>query len=246
MRRDEEIRGWVGTILFHVLLAFMLFLWQVNVSTGEPEYVEVSFRTANPPPVTLPERQVPSGGDAETALPPLSARRLMSLTERRIPSADDEALHIPSGHKMTVDDAPAPIRSRVMEHLRDEKELFSSPGKGSPVGAAAYPRVSGVAGVESGRGVSVMVTWSGGGARKRISGELPAYPGGVKITAQIMLEAVVMPDGTVRSLKAVRKGSSKVEESAIKAVRLWRFEPLRRSLPQRDQVCTVAVTFTSR
>ena len=41
--RSEKARGWIGTIVFHVLLALILFLWKLDLSVSEPEYIEVSW-----------------------------------------------------------------------------------------------------------------------------------------------------------------------------------------------------------
>jgi TonB family protein len=209
MRSDEDIRGWVGSLLFHVLLGGFLFLWQVSVTTGEPEYIEVSL-----------------GGS----------------------SAEDDGARIEGGGNKDVADVPLQVRTNVGTNLPVRKdrgtwkslgtrERLAKPGRRSSSGIVSAPRST---------GVSMTMAWMEGGARKKISGDLPEYPPGTRVKAQLKIEAVVEPDGTVKSLKPVRKGNTNLEKAAIKAVRSWRFEPLRRSSAQREQVCTITFAFHLR
>jgi TonB family protein len=87
------------------------------------------------------------------------------------------------------------------------------------------------------------IQWVGGGKRKRISGSLPKYPSGSTVEAQIRLEATVAPNGSVRSVRAVQKANARLEEAGIREVRKWRFEPLPRSVKQRDQKCLITFNF---
>jgi TonB family protein len=254
MRRDEDIRGWLGSLLFHVLIAGMLFLWQVNVTTGEPEYIEVRWGTVTPAVSASPARPVLSGSDAGSASPSFSTPRTMDLPERKFPLADDDILRVPEGRKMDVESVPSRSRERIAGSgvaQKDRgvgggmgsKDRFTTPGRGAYAAAVADPRFEAVPGDGAGSGVSMSMTWSDGGSRKKISGDLPEYPAGVNVETQIRIETVVLPDGNVRSLKPAQKGNTKLEDAAMKAVRVWRFEPLRRSSPQREQVCTVVFNF---
>lgn len=96
----------------------------------------------------------------------------------------------------------------------------------------------------SGNGLGYSMNWLQGGTRKRLSGDLPKYPEGVKVEAQISLLAVVSPDGAVKSLQPAKKGNTRLEEAAMREVRSWRFEPLRVSQPQIDQKCEIIFLFT--
>lgn len=95
-----------------------------------------------------------------------------------------------------------------------------------------------------GNGLGYSMTWMGGGMRRKIAGELPNYPDGVKDGAQIKIFAVVMPDGSVKSVQPAQKANTKLEDVAMKEIRLWRFEPLRSNQPQIEQSCVVTFLFT--
>ena len=252
-RRDEDIRGWVGSLLFHVLLGLLFFLWEVKVTTGEPEYVELSFGTVSKLQTPLPPTAGVPGSEGGAVVPTRAGQRVVDLPQRKFLAAE-EVLRIPESRKLEVEDRPAQTRGRLTENIRGQKdrgvgtgigtkERFATPGIGDYAGMVADPRATGVAGNDAGSSVSMSMTWSDGGTRKKVSGELPQYPEGVNVEAQIKIETVVMPDGSVKSLKPAQKGNTKLEEAAMKAVRFWRFEPLRKSVPQREQVCTITFNF---
>ncbi len=97
--------------------------------------------------------------------------------------------------------------------------------------------------IASGSSVSYAIHWSTGASRRKLGGELPRPPGRINARTQIRIEAVVSPDGRVKSLRAASKRNSVLERAAINAVRRWRFESLRRSVRQRLQTCEITFNF---
>jgi TonB family protein len=108
-------------------------------------------------------------------------------------------------------------------------------------GTSAYGMGDGSGGDGEGGGFSMQ--WLKGLTRRKISGSLPVYPAGSKVSAQIRIVTVVLPDGTVRSVQPAQKADRLLEESAMKAIRTWKFEPLRKSLPQVEQTCIITFSF---
>jgi TonB family protein len=94
---------------------------------------------------------------------------------------------------------------------------------------------------EDGGGYSMK--WLQGTTRRKISGELPKYPAGTNVTAQVKILATVLPDGTVRSVQPVQKADRALEDAAMKTIRLWKFEPLGASMSQVEQSCVVTFYF---
>ena len=88
--------------------------------------------------------------------------------------------------------------------------------------------------------------WGDGGKRRLLVGDLPVYPDGVNVEAQIRIEAVVMPGGKVKSMRPVQKGNTRLEESAMSEVKDWVFEPLARNARQSDQTCVITFNFVLR
>ena len=68
------------------------------------------------------------------------------------------------------------------------------------------------------------------------------------IQGTVLLETVVLPDGTVGSVKVVRSLDKMygLDESAITAARGWRFEPGRKDGKPVAVLVTIELTFTLR
>ena len=196
------------------------------------------------------------GSEGAVTAPLITKNKSLDLPER-LSATDDEVLRLPSTTKMAADEKPSRIRTQLAENskgLKDrglgsgigQKEKFTAPGIGENAGEVADPLGAGFAGSDVGKSVSVSMQWTDGGTRKKISGALPEYPEGVKVETQIKIELSVSPDGSVKSLRPAQKGNMKLEEAAMKETRLWKFESLRASSPQRDQTCLVTFNFQLR
>ena len=109
-------------------------------------------------------------------------------------------------------------------------------------GTTPYGLGSGENGDGGGSG-AFSLQWLHGMTRRKLSGELPKYPQGATISAQVRILTIVFPDGTVRSVQPEQKANSLLEEAAMKAVRFWKFEALGSSLPQVDQSCIITFSF---
>ena len=110
------------------------------------------------------------------------------------------------------------------------------------VGSTPYGIDSGENGGGEGSGV-FSLQWLHGMTRRKLSGELPTYPQGATVSAQVRILTIVFPDGTVRSVQPEQKANRLLEEAAMKAVRSWKFEPLVSSLPQVEQSCIITFSF---
>jgi len=176
-----------------------------------------------------------------------------SLPERRL-NVSDEVLQLPSAKKLEVMERTDVPPVSATERLAGTKESMGGigtdrtgelphRGTGTLGRGVDEPPGPGIGGSTVGKSVSMSMLWSGGGTRKKLSGNLPTYPPGTNVEAQIKIEAVVTPGGTVKSLKPYQKANTKLEEAALQEVRLWRFEPLPASSPQSDQACVITFNF---
>lgn len=250
--RTEDARGWVGTIVFHLLVAVALFLWKLDTSVSEPEYIELSWASIAPVVTSQPARMSSPGSAGPLSPQSVSRSTPMDLPERRL-KTDEEVLRLPPAAKIAADGQSSRVRTQLAENSRERKDRgfgaglgkkakSVAPGKGESTGEPA----SGAVGSGIGNNVSMSMQWTDGGTRKRLSGDLPEYPPGVKVETQIKIEVAVLPEGSVKSLRPVQKGNTALEEAAIRATRLWKFEPLRKSSPQREQSCVVTFNFQLR
>ena len=109
-------------------------------------------------------------------------------------------------------------------------------------GTTPYGLGSGEGGDGEGSGVFSM-KWLHGMTRRKLSGELPNYPQGATVSAQVRILTIVLPDGTVHSVQPEQKANRLLEETAMKAILSWKFEPLASSLPQVEQSCIITFSF---
>lgn len=251
----EQRRAMVGSLVVHGVVAAILFLIPFGVSLEEPEFIELSWGassegyslpTASAEPSSAQEPSVPVR--AETKSLPLS------LPERKFPQ-DQDVLPLQKHEKLDAAESPVasePTR-KPEERLQRDRPASTSPGaQQTQPGAGRSATAAGGAGPgtteagSDGTGVSVALEWSEGGTRKKISGALPAYPPGVNDEAQIKLETVVAPDGSVKSVRPTQRGNLRLEEAAMREVWRWKFEPLRVTSIQRDQTCLITFNFRLR
>ena len=149
--------------------------------------------------------------------------------------------------------AAVPEKRPALEMGEREVAPIRRDGEGGPGQAArgVLPSGSPGAGASSsgggvGAGAPYTIDWVQGGTRKLLSGELPAYPPGVSVEAQVKLLTTVEPDGSVSFVQPVQKANRQLEEAAIKQVRLWKFDPLRSGQPQVSQNCVITFLFKLR
>lgn len=255
---DETVKGWVGSILFHLLLILVFYIARVDDSRRLTGFVEVTLGSFGEAPSVRSSQalsdnrpEAPASAPARVVVKRSTSTRL-NLPERRFPIAD-EVLRLPDTKKLDAAEEPSQKAKVAGERrLVGEKEIgagktvggekLTGEGKRGTAGEGAGFPGSNV-GADIGRATGFSIQWAGGGTRNKISGDLPTYPEGVNLEAQVRLQAVVAADGSVKSLHPTQKAHEKLEEAAMRDVRFWRFEPLSIGQPQVDQTCTITFNF---
>ncbi|MGA7160113.1 MAG: TonB family protein [Bacteroidota bacterium] len=261
MTRESTV-GWTGSIVFHIVAGLMLFFVRPpQPDTQQQEFVEFSFGGG----VASSFGPMPKGDvlPEGTAPPPLGQTGVVATgvgvdlptAQNTLPS--DEIVNARPTKKLEANDNPVPIPGERKGMADVQREAPASSGVGFPGGKddvvgkpgiptgsdVAPPFNAGGAGSSIGDNISYNVQWAGGRVRNLLSGDLPKYPPGVNVQTQIRLRVVVQPRGTVKSVQPLQKGDTRLENAAIKEVRLWRFQPLQSAQPALDQVCTIIFNF---
>lgn len=262
---QETRTGWVISIVVHAVLLILLIFISVPEIVENQDFIEVIWGApvisaptpeVKPQPASAMETASQASVPRETrAVEVRKPSQPVILPERRMPDPMDETLRAPRTEKLDspedrvsrerVERGGVGDRESVSDRGTGEREQTGPPGRvsGTPVGPGS---VSPGAGGDVDKGVSFSIQWVQGGTRRKISGELPKYPPGVNVEAQIKILTVVLPDGSVKAAQPAQKANTTLEDAAIKEVRLWRFEPLRASQPQEEQNCVVTFLFTLR
>lgn len=268
MNQDLRI-AWAASFLLHLLLLlfalvstlpdiirrseFLELQWGTIASTPSEEVRQVP--STQQPPVSQPPRSTPTPVVTKSKGPaPAATTRDITLPERRLRDMSDDVLAVPpQGEKLetsTGGGIPGLPERSTPEDTRDPLSLREG---GTTPGDKALPSASGAGEGTRGPGsgtvgsdVGFSVQWVGGGSRKRVSGRLPEYPEGVNVRAEVLIRAVVAPDGSVLSVTPLRKANRSLEEAAMAELRLWKFEALRSNVEQVNQDCLVTFVFTLR
>lgn len=256
--RERQI-GWAGSIGLHALLLLIFFFLHVPDILQKQEFVEVSWGATASPSASTSVAKATASPVKETApaikqpVQPQRASQPVLPPERRALDLSDEMVRVPKTDKMdipemgskvqaaeqtTVGEREARTGQEVGERERTTpgSQTGTGPGGTSPLGSTGV-------GAEVDRGVSYSVQWLDGGSRRLLSFNLPRYPEGVNVEAQVQILTVVMPDGSVKVVSPVQKANPKLEEVAMKEVRQWRFEPLRSTQPQLEQNAVITFLF---
>jgi hypothetical protein len=263
--RKETLQAWAISVVVHVVLLLILLLTNLPIIQQRQEFVELSWgaslKTSEQEPVataqSMPSATTETQNLRAVTPPAIPARKPsvnVQLPERRLPDLTQEVF-LPRIEKEDIEDAfPSVTASSAMSSREPEVgRRANMVGEGEKtIPSVERNRSSGVSNSRGGdgsvdyvdRGVVFSVQWLQGDTRRKIAGNLPEYPPGVEVEAQIKIQAVVMPDGGVRVVGPLQKGNTKLEDAAIKELRFWRFEPLSPSQPQVEQPCVVIFRFT--
>ena len=236
----------VLSVIIHLVLFIIFFLFQVSTKLDIPEFVEVSFTRGNvakaatrPKPITTqPAQPKPSQPVEETKEEETTIKEKIQLPQRRMLEDEQPDLNIKRGEKkLPTSQIPTqtpnrttqnPTRDRfVPEAERGQKEVVD-PGQVSQTDKL-IPDAS-----QSGKpGLAQSFEIEGKAAeRKILNKNLPAYPEGYGKEGTIRIRFTILPNGMVGETIPVLKTDAVLEQHAMTALKKWRFNPVPQSAAQ--------------
>ncbi|MDP1676812.1 MAG: hypothetical protein Q8L88_08065 [Bacteroidota bacterium] len=253
--RKELQTGWVVSIGFHILIAVLLFYSTFRQYIPEPQFIEMMWgdiASLQSPMPNIPSEKSTAKEEVQQSDQTDNSIALPSRTYLDLP---DEVISVKQNKKNISADIPSNTGRNGKISADERRSNIVSSGLGSRENVAgksfnpsnmqvATPFGSGTETGGLGNNIAYSVQWAGGGSRKLLTGDMPSYPSGVNVSAQIKLKVAVQPDGTVRSTSPAQKGDTRLENAAISKVKLWKFEPLLNAQPQIEQLCTITFNFT--
>jgi TonB family protein len=136
---------------------------------------------------------------------------------------------------------PAAVLSKPLEPKKTTlttKRATAVP-KDDQAGAGTSAGSAGVAGGQAGTGP---VRLGSGGNLTLIKKVTPIYPTlmqSARMTGQVVLDAIIHPDGTIGDVTVLRSTNDAFAQSAIAAVKQWRY-----TAPGFEGILTLSVNFT--
>jgi outer membrane biosynthesis protein TonB len=253
-RRELQI-GWILSVCIHSAIAILLFFSTFRQYIPEPQFVEMTWgdiSSLQSPIPNLPsertavkeEVQQSDQTDNSVALP---SRRYLDLPDEVISVKQNKkniSADIPSNAERSGKISAEEKRSNIVSSGLGTRENIAGKSSSSSNMQVATPFGTGSEAGGLGSNIAYSLQWAGGGNRKLLRGDMPTYPSGVNVSAQIKLKVAVQPDGTVRSATPAQKGDTRLENAAISKVKLWKFEQLLNAQPQIEQSCSITFNFT--
>lgn len=260
---NETFQGWIGSFIIHVLFIFLLLALAVPEIESTDEFIELSWGTTAAvmsqripqPSQKQVESQIVAAAKEKTTSQKISSQPVV-LPERKMPDKNPEVIKTPKSEKMETAERSSGNQKAAALGTGD-KDAISGKVEGERENLGVSETKSGVASDISSAGAGAFsdendsgalysIEWQGGGTRRKLSGDLPKYPPGVNVEAQVRILATVMPDGSVRFVQPAQKANNRLENAAMAEIRQWRFEPLQSSYSQKDQTCEITFRFTLR
>lgn len=256
VRSSREFQtGWTVSIILHALLAVLMMYMTIRQYIPEPQFVEMTWGDLSSQHSPIPEIPTTEQATRQAAVTEGTTDESMNLPNRKFLDLPDEVISLRDKKKAVTAENPVASTRAGKIAAGEQRTSTISSGSGTTdnvIGKStsrsnaqvAMPFGSGSDAGGLGNNISMVLQWAGGGNRKLLVGDMPAYPPGVNISAQIKLKVIVLPNGSIKSAAPAQKGDTRLENAAIAKVKLWQFEPLLSAQPQIEQICTVTFNFT--
>lgn len=272
-RQSQGLSAVMSTTLHAVAILLVVLLTSVGLTTASDNPDRASPQLARLIFIAEPG---PGGGGGGGGLrmpepPPkaelIGARPLSRAIPERVLPTSLEPVVEPEETPLYSDPLPRIVTpvvalagdQRDLRGLRDTATLQAIESAGAGVDGGVGSGAG--TGLESGRGAGLGAGSGGGfggGAYRPGSGitpprllheERPHYTEDARqagVTGDVLLEIVVLRDGSVGDVRLVRRLGAGLDEQAIRAVRQWRFAPAEKSGTRVDVIVEVAVEFNLR
>lgn len=248
---DRQFQGWAGSLGFHVML-LLLFL-VAGVKTGPPmqEFAEVLLLPAPPMPAGRTSESQP-GLPAAAAPQPRETSSVVDLPTRpRAQTPPERTIPVPPRRDTQVN---AVDPSKMLDQVNRSGLRRPDTQVGLPEGEKVTPPLTGAGEGKllpegsvtgAGRDQPFQIQWIGT-SRDLLSSVLPTVPEGIERDVELRYRFGVTPAGAVTDIRPLEKGDPILEESALAALRRWKFQPLPAVSPQVTQEAIITFRFRIR
>ena len=234
------------SVIVHLIILLIFFIFQVSVTLDIPEFVEVSFvqgKTTNvtqkpKPVVRQPLQQKTAEPIKETVEEQTPIKEQIQLPKRRMLEDDPPDLKIKRGDKkLPLDQVPITVQDKgPQKSTRDQFLPDTEKGQKDVIEPGQLSQSEKIVpdATKSGKpGLDQLFEIEGKAAeRKIISKVLPAYPAGYNKEGTIRFRFTILPNGMVGEKIPVLKTDAVLEQNAMTALAKWRFNPIPQSAPQ--------------
>ena len=254
----KEYKGYIFSIIFHLILALICLGVSVDLSTKTPEFIDITFTAVivaksnvkdyKPPP---PKISKPAGKKSTT----IKKKEIVELPKRKMSDITESEIFVSIKEKIITNEFPLRLGDKLEisgepERESDDKILnlldqaikdvdIENIIRSEDMDAESNMQIAGtnVSDVQD-----YKIEWVGG-QREKLRGNVPAYPEGIRETAIIRLKFEVFPNGTIGDIIPLQKGNTMLENNSINTLKKWQFNPLEKAAPQVIQEGIIAFVY---
>jgi len=250
---DRRFQGWLLSALFHTLLAVLFLVIGVKLRVLPEEYSEVVLYDFASSMAAFQETES-AGIPASSAPEQIESSTTVALPERRpVQVLADELVPVATRQEA---DVPRIEPSRVIDQLQRAGQDRPATRPGTTAGDRLLPPATGLPEglvqpdqTAAGGGGSTESPWRiqwVGQNRDVVRSVLPEYPDGIDREVQLQFRFAVTPTGEVTAIRPLQKGDPVLEETALTALRQWKFQPLPAVALQANQEAVITFRFRIR
>lgn len=216
------------SVVFHGILFILLLIITFSMDYSAKEYVELSFGESN---------ETGSSGAIGTQIEKIDEAPKPQKENKTIDkSTEVKEVELPKAKNSSEEEVIKPADKEKEESTASETKTDET--------ADSKIETEGQGNKAEGEGsFGYDIDWGGKGQRKILYYFIPDYPAGVQKEADIRLKFTILPDGSVGTIFPLTKADTRLENSAINALRQWSFEPLGEIQKQMEQTAVIVFPY---
>jgi hypothetical protein len=235
---SEQQLAFGGTLFVHLAGIFVMLLYSISIDKKEFRgSVELSWGAGTNTSSSQFQRHQQNGSSSasrfkkkeNTSRIKLPTRVLKDRTKLPLNVKQRKKEEVEPLERKRINELHRSNISRVEDFLKNSKNNFY--GNNEFISDNSFDAVE------------YSIAWSGGALRRKVYGNLPSYPEGVNVKAQVKIQAVILPDGTVGKCIPLLTTDRRLVNAALSEVRTWKFAPLKKRYRQANQKCVVTFNF---
>ncbi|MBM4165565.1 MAG: hypothetical protein FJ218_01355 [Ignavibacteria bacterium] len=227
-----------GTFFVHLIGILVMFLYSISVEKKELSgVIEMRWGNGTMTSSLQHHRNTKNGNSSTSLVKKKTNMKRVKLPTRVMNDRTKTTSRIMQAKKNNVEASSEKRLSELRRQNISRVDDVPSNAKNSVYGTDEFVSDNSLG------AVGYSISWSGGMLRKKMYGNLPAYPEGVNIKAQVKIQAVVFPDGSVGKCVPLLTADRRLVNAALEEVRTWKFSPLEKRYKQSNQKCVITFNF---
>ncbi len=219
--RKTRITSAIVTLVMHLIILVLMIIF-ISVKPEVAEIIELDWGSSSGAPNRTIEETDEVKKAQQEASAPQGATEESKVELPQMKSSSEEV--IPAADKV--------VKKSIVGKKTQKKTVEDVPLTPKRIRAGGAGKTTGYS-----------IEWTGVGSRRLLSGRIPTYPEGTDKEMPVVLQFMVLPDGSLSSIIPLKRSDELLEREALAALRTWRFDPLPPQFEQKAQTGKVTFIF---